>query len=99
MTIDIAELKQLAVDLRGIGLETVAKTLLRAADEIERLRATPIQWRPVDEGAKNEPKIIARLHSGGVVAAYHQSITSEWYELDTGEEIQDGDIDVYCPLK
>jgi len=36
--LDTAELKQIADDLRGIGLGAVANTLLRAAEEIERLR-------------------------------------------------------------
>lgn len=47
--LDTNDLKQLAEDLRRIGLETVAKTMRRAAEEIERLRATPIQLRPMPD--------------------------------------------------
>ena len=72
-------------------------------EEIARLRATPIQWRPVDDLARDKP-VLAKMHSGELLVVLWYPHTSRWYEASEqpGEcnccEYEDGDFAAYCPL-
>jgi len=79
------------------GLVTLERELHEARAEIERLRATPIQWRPVDEVGRSG-YVLGKIRDNEFDIVIYRGSQNAWMNRDRDRYLE-SEVTAYCPLK
>lgn len=95
--ISLEELKRIATTFKGreLPMPLTPEFIFSLVEEIERLRATPIQWRPIDEEARKSTVLIKTDADEVDICVWRKSHRHWWNE---SQSYEDSEVVAHCPL-